>query len=192
MKPSKPMQITAVALFMAVATFTVHAAKGGHQGGGTGPGPNDPVFTLESTDPYIPPVDSHSVDPGGQVVFYGSMDLSDFPGMWSNGTPCNEGFKDGTIVIAPKSSTNPLTAELTFWFSSSLESGDSVTYMFTMEGQFDEPDNWLPTAADPSTTVTFNSWDLQAENKKARRLDCAGTSDFPAGPWHLTVTLKSP
>ncbi len=190
MKPSKLMHIAAMAMVAAAATFTAHAAKGGHKGGGSGPGPNDPVFTLESTDPYIPAVDSHSVDPGGQVVFYGPMDLSEFPGRWSNSTACNEGFKDGIIVIAPKSSKNPLTAELTFWFNGNLDTGDSVTYMFTMEGQFDEPGNWPPTAADPVTTATFNSWDLQAENKKARRSDCAATSDFPAGPWQLTVTLK--
>ena len=62
-----------------------------------------------------------------------------------------------------------------------------------MEGEFDEPDNWPPSGSDPETTVTFDYWEIHAENKKAQRDDCAGESATvpdPNGPWTITVTLK--
>lgn len=191
----RTVQITSAAAFLLLTAAAAHAHhRDGHDGGGSGgdvgPGPNDPVFTVESSEPYIPLVESHSVDTHGQIVFYGQMDLSGFEGAWDSGGACShDGLRDGVIVIYPQSKQNPLAAELIFWFPAELESGDSVTHLLTMQGQFDEPDNWPPTANDPVTTVTLNYWEFAAENKKAQRQDCAGESDFPAGPWTVTVAL---
>ena len=189
MKPSHIISIAAASLSLILGLDSAHAAKGGKKGGPDGAGPNDSVYTIESLDPYIPQVDSHSVDSDGQIVYYGAMDLSGFVGSDSSGA-CDHGFNDGIIVVYPQSRKNPLAAELIFWFEGILESGDAVTHLLTMQGQFDEPDNWPPSAGDPETTITLNYWEFAAENRKAQRQDCAGESDFPAGPWTVTVTLK--
>jgi hypothetical protein len=87
---------------------------------------------------------------------------------------------------------NPYTAYLTAYFQSELYSGATKTHYLFMEGEFDEPDNWPPSN---ETTVTFDYWEIYAENKKAQRDDCAGGSDLvpdPNGPWTMTVKLKSP
>lgn len=195
MKLSTIIQTLSVTIILGLAAGAAQAHhKAGHGAGGgggdDGAGPDDSVFTVESVEPYIPLVESHSADPHGQIVFYGQLDLSLFDGTWQSGGACfHEGLKDGIIVIYPQSKQNPLAAELIFWFPAALESGDIVTHLLTMQGVFDEPDNWPPAADDPATTVTLNYWEFAAENRKAQRQDCAGESDFPAGPWSVTVTL---
>jgi len=191
MKLSTFVKITSTFIILATAAETAQAAKGGNKNGGGDPsgGYIDAVFIVDSLSPPIPPVDSNSADTKGQVVWYGQMDLGDFEGTWDSGGICqHQGLRDGIIVMYPQSTKNPLSAELIFWFSAQLETGDSVTHLLTMQGQFDEPDNWPPSADDPQTTVTLNYWEFAAENRKAQRQDCAGSSDFPAGPWTVTVT----
>jgi hypothetical protein len=156
--------------------------------------PVDPVFTADSTDPYIPPIDSHDLGHDWAIVFRNAdMDLTQFTGSWDSGGSCNHEAPPSTIVLKPKSKKNPLVARLEFWFLSSLESGDIVSHLFYMEGVFDEPDNWPPLDTDdPETTLTFNYWEVKAENKWAQRQDCAGEEWDPSGPWTVTVTRKPP
>ena len=90
------------------------------------------------------------------------------------------------MVLKPKSRKVPDIARLEYWFKGELlESGDVVTYLLVMEGKFDEPDNWPPT---DFTTVSFNYWELAAENKWAQRQDCAGAFGDALYPWSVTVT----
>lgn len=194
MKLNDMIKITTAAMTMALAFNTAHAAKGGNKGGGgsdeeNGGGASTAVVALDSFSPYIPLVISNSVDRGGQAVFYGQMDLSEFPGKYDNGTACSNGLLDGIIVIYPQSSKNPQAAEMIFWYNDVLESGESITHLLTMTGQFDEPGNWPPTAADPETTVTLEYWEFAAENRKAQRQDCSGSYAFDGtGPWTVTVS----
>ncbi|NIP70631.1 MAG: hypothetical protein GTO04_16055 [Planctomycetales bacterium] len=89
-------------------------------------------------------------------------------------------------MIYPQSSTNPLAAEMIFWYEDVLQSGDAVTHLLTMTGHFDEPDNWPPAI---DTTVTLEYWEFAAENRKAQRQDCSGSYEFDgAGPWTVTVS----
>jgi hypothetical protein len=195
MKLRRNVQIITATAVLALAMGAAHAhhnpGHGGGGGGGPGPGPNDPVFTVESLSPYIPAVDSHSLDGGGQIVFYDAlMDLSPFDGTLESGENCSHGEQIGTLVIHRESRKNPLVAELVFWFQGVLESGDLATHSFVMQGWFDEPDNWPPTEADIETTVTFENWQFEAENRPAQRQDCAGAYDYSGvGPWTVTVTL---
>lgn len=188
MKSHHIMHIATIVIFVTMAAGPAAAAKGGNK---EWPGPNDPVFTVESGNPFIPAVDSHSLD-DAQIVFYGAqVDLSIFEGKLENGDPCFHADSTGTLVIHRASRKNPQAAELVFWFPGMLESGEYATHSFTMQGWFDEPDNWPPTVGDPVTTVTFEYWEFEAENKWAQRLDCAGSYDYSgAGPWTVTVTRK--
>ncbi len=202
MKLSKFFSITTVVLITASVAGNAIAGKGGNKdkGGDDSGGFIDATFIVDSSAPSIPPVASNSADSKGQLVFYAGdntvaadgMDLSLFEGSYDNGTPCSNGFLDGIIVIYPQSSRNPGSAELILWYSDDLESGDEVTHLLTMQGTFDEPANWPPSEEDPQTTITLNYWEFAAENRKAQRQDCSGSSDFPAGPWTVTVTRVVP
>jgi hypothetical protein len=193
MKLSHSIKITTAAIAMALAFNTAHAAKGGNKGNDSGEedntgGVSTASVALESTSPYIPLILSNSVDRAGKAVFYGQMDLSEFPGSYDNGTACSNGLLDGIIVIYPQSSKNPQAAEMIFWYPDTLESGEQITHLLTMTGKFDEPGNWPPTAADPETTVTLEYWEFAAENRKAQRQDCSGSYAFDGtGPWTATV-----
>ena len=180
----------AAAILLAISSTAALAAKGGNGGGGNEwSGPDDPVFTAESVSPYIPEVESHSLD-DAQVVFYHAMfGLSSFEGTLESGEPCFHADQTGTLVIHRESRKNPQAAELLFWFQGELESGDTATHSMTMLGVFDEPDHWPPTEADPVPTVTFEYWEFEAENRKAKLQDCAGSYDYSGvGPWTVTVT----
>lgn len=163
-------------------------------GGGTSGGDPDPVFTAESLNPYIEPVDSYSLDPGDVIVYReATVDLSQFAGTWESGGTCDHGIRTGTLSTRPKSSQLPDIAVLQFGFRSVLESGKEAHHVLIMEGQFDEPNNWPPSATDPETTLTLDYWEYAAENKKGQREDCAGASPSvpdPSGPWTVTVTRK--
>ena len=152
--------------------------------------PPPAVFTVDSVA-LIEPVDSYSMDRDWQIVFRDAvMHLDQFGGTNSLG-PCSHGTRPGIIVLKPKSRKNPLIAKLEFWFMSELESGDSVSHLFVMEGVFVEPGNWPPTEADPHTSLEFNYWEVAAENKWAQRQDCAGGTaedEYPDGPWVVNVT----
>jgi hypothetical protein len=154
--------------------------------------PPPPVFTVYSGGLIDPAIDSYSMGRDWQIVFRDAyMELSEFVGRNSLGDYCNHGFRPGIIVLKPKSRKNPLIAKLEFWFHSELESGESAPHLFIMEGVFDEPGNWPPTEADPHTTLTFNYWEVAAENKWAQRQDCAGGTteeEYPDGPWTVSVT----
>ncbi len=191
------MRTTTLIILLAMMASPVQAGKGdNNRGGKVDEGPADPVFTVESTDPKIESailgateVTSHSMNSQGQVVFYNVlMDMAQFAGSWDIGGACDHDWRDGILVLAPKSKQGPLVAEALFWFNSELESMDGATHLMTLEGVFDEPDNWPPLGSDEETTITFNYWEFKAENKKARRQDCSGESGYPAGPWTFTVT----
>ena len=203
MKLSKIINTTTVILLLASTASSAFAAKGGKKNndGDDSGGFIDAVFMVDSLAPQIPPVASNSTDSKGQMVFYAGddtdaedgMDLSEFTGgSYDNGTSCINYWRDGILVIYPQSSRNPGAAELIFWYRDELESGDQVTHLLTMQGTFDEPGNWPPSEADPETTITLNYWEFAAENRKAQRQDCSGSSDFPAGPWTVTVTRIVP
>ena len=198
MKLSRTINTITIAVLLTSAAGSAFAAKGGKKNndGDDSGGFIDAVFMVDSLAPEIPPVESNSADSKGQVVFYAGkdtvaadgMDLSEFTGgSYDNGTPCSNGWRDGTLVIYPQSSRNPGAAEVIFWYRDELESGDEVTHLLTMQGTFDEPGNWPPSAANPVTTITLNYWEFAAENPKGQRQDCSGSSDFPAGPWTVTV-----
>jgi hypothetical protein len=199
MKPRNT--ITAVAILMALAINPAHGGNNGNNGngGGGGGGGDDggvgnsnALVSLDSASPYIPKVESESFDNKGQVVFYGYMDLREFPGSYNNGDTClrEEVLTEGIIVIHPDSKSSPEAAELIFWYRDVLDSGEPTQHLLTMAGIFDERDNWPPTADDPSTTVTLEYWKFAAENRKAQRQDCAGSYDYTGeGPWVVTVSL---
>jgi hypothetical protein len=185
---------TSFSLIIAFAIFgapNALAKKGGGGNGGVGGGEPDPDFTAESLDPLIPAIDSYSLDSGEQIVFRNAqMDLSQFVGSDSNGA-CNHGFKDGTLVLKPKSTNNPAVATLVFWFKSDLESGSSVMHRFAMEGEFDQAGDWVPSTTNPVANLTFNDWEVAAENRKAQKQDCAGNfQNYPDGSWTVTVTRQ--
>lgn len=194
MKLSKTL-ITSIAMAaLAVSANPVLAKKNGNGGhpGGSGSTPA-PVYVVESSDPgIISGLDNHGSS-GDQVVwYYDTIDLSDFPGTWSSsGDPClphGDGvLVNPTLVIERKSQSDPVDAHVLIWYQAQLESGDSVTNLMTLEGTFDTPDNWPP-SLDTSSSVTLDYWEFAAENKKAQRMDCAGSSDYPAGPFTITVT----
>ena len=58
-----------------------------------------------------------------------------------------------------------------------------------MDGTFQDPQNWPP-APGTSSTVAFDFWEFFAENKKARRQDCAGESDFLGEGERLSFTVS--
>ncbi len=184
-----------------LSTSTAWAHCGGNHGpghphcGGGGSGPGDPVYSAESLDLGIDPLDSNSVDNETTVRFRGAnLELGQFVGNWSvSGLPCNHGSVTGSFSILAADPGNPYTAHLTSYFQSELDSGDIKTHYLFMEGEFDEPDNWPPSVDDPVTTVTFDYWEIYAENKKAQRNDCDGESPSvpdPNGSWTITVELQ--
>ena len=186
-------QVTATALLGIALAMPSYAAKGGKGKGGGGDdsgGFVDAVFVADSLYPDIPPVESNSMDSKGQGVFYGEMDLSPFDGQYPDGTDCTKapGLIRGTIVLQRPSSSNPGGARMLFWYDDVLDNGKSATHLVTLNGRFDEPTNWPPSLEDPVTTVTFNEWTFHAENRKAQRSDCAGSSEYGVGPYVINVT----
>jgi len=187
------------ALYLVLAAPAAWAHCGGKHGPShphcSGGGQEDPVFTADSLDPDIPPVNSFSLDGEDIIVFRNAqVDFTQFEGAWAgSGAPCNHGIRIGTFSLKPKSSQNPEVAVMTSYFQSELEETDDTTmHFFTLEGVFDDPSNWPPSAGNP-TSMTFSYWELYAENKKARRADCAGESPSvsdPNGPWTITVTRQ--
>jgi hypothetical protein len=196
MKLINTIQIMTAAIIMAIATNPAQAAKGGNgkdKGGGGddgGVGNSNALVYLNNVSPEIPYVESESFNNNGQVVFYGQMDLSEFPGSYNNGDACPKGMTEGIIVIQPRSNNNPQAAELIFWYNDTLDSDETATHLLTMTGPFEEPANWPPTAEDIDSSVTLEYWEFAAENRKAQRKDCAGKYDYTgAGPWTVTITL---
>lgn len=162
-------------------------------GGGSSGGDQDPIFTAVgedlSTDPptaLFSEVDSHSLDPGDVIVYRNvTMDLTGF----DNLTGCSHGVKTGTLSTKPKSSEDPQIAVVRFGYRSLLESGKEAHHILVMEGSFRDQYNWPPSVGNPATLYDFFFWDLAAEQRKARRSDCAGNSidDGLGGDWELTV-----
>ena len=114
---------------------------------------------------------------------------------FDSGVSCIQGplSGQGIMVLQPKSKNVQAVVRLEYWFEAELESLDVVTYLLVMEGKFGDPDNWPPTEADPVATLSFNYWELAAENKWAQRQDCAGGSaDYPDpdGSWIVSVTRE--
>jgi hypothetical protein len=185
MKLNETIQISTITFLMAIASVSAEAAKGGNGGGKKDEGQADIVVTVESTDPEIwssvpgaTEIPSHGVSQG-QVVFYDvTMNMEQFGGDLDNGPSCNHGIRDGILVIESRPRTGPVVAQLLFWFNSELESGDGVTHLLRMDGEFLAPQNWPP-APGTSSIVEFNFWEFFAENKKAQRQDCAGESVYP-------------
>ena len=203
----KPMHLVATALVviggLALSGSAAAHCAGNHSGthphcvgGGGGSGPGDPVYTAESFDLGIAQIDSNSVDNETTIRFRGaSLDLTDFVGTWPDGTSCNHGLRTGGFSIFQPDAGNPYTVHLQGHFLSELDSGASKTHIFFLEGTFDEPGNWPPSESDPGTTITLDYWEIYAENKKAQRNDCAGESATvpdPAGPWSVSIDLKTP
>ena len=178
MQPKKlPFLPAAIMLGLAMAHGPA-MAKNTHSGGHNGGGGSSAVFTIESEGgtAFIPLTDSQSVDSNGQMVFYvDNLDLSQFPGYRNDGSACGPDLVNGTLVVKPRSNTDLVDADLISYFPYTLDSGEQVTYKFTMQGTFEDPANWPPSTANPFTTVSFDYWEYAAENKKAQRQDCAGS-----------------
>ena len=152
---------------------------------------DDPVFTAFSLDPIIVPIDSHSLDHDWQIVFrHQELDLTQFKGTDAEGKECTllRPALNGIMVLSPKSRKNPAVAKLLYWFQAFLDSGDTVTHWFVMEGDFDPDGNWPPQEIGDETTLSFYSWEFAAENKWAQRQDCAGEGggNF-SDPWTVTI-----
>ena len=178
----KQAKFTLTILFTTVAVALSSPAMGEKGGGKKGDNPSgnpDPILLIEADTPFIPPTLSNSVDNQGQAVFYGAMDLSPafspFSGTTDDGQACELEYEDGIVVVYPQTKGNPYEAELIFWYSDELQSGDTVTHLLTMQGRFDEPGNWPPGTDDPDTSITLDYWEFGAENRKAQRIDCAGS-----------------
>ena len=201
MKLNNFIKITTATIIMASTIGNTHAGNGRNKDKNEDPtgGFIDAVFIADSLAPVIPPVASNSADSKGQIVFYGEMDLSMFTGTYDNGVPCSPGLEDGAsglsegiIVIYPQSTRNPGSAELIFWYRDVLQSGDEIQHLLTMQGRFVQADNWPPSEAVPQNTVELNYWEFAAENRKAQRQDCSGSSEYPVGPWSVTVSRVVP
>ena len=203
MKPINVIKILATAAIMTAAVGPAHAAQGGNKDKGNPDGGFiDAVYSAVSSDPYIPYVESNSADTKGQIVFYGHMDMSIFTGTWDSGGECSmddlydddkeDGLIEGIIVIFPQDSKNPGSAELRFWYRNVLESGKEIQHLLTMQGEFDDRDNWPPSETDRVNTVLLDYWEFGAENRKAQRQDCSGSSGFApgVGPWEVIVTRE--
>jgi hypothetical protein len=201
MKLKKLAAVSAAALLgLAITSHSVLAKNNGHGGGGGngggggggGGGSTTALFTIESegSTPFVPLTVDHSVDSHGQMVFYvDNLDFTQFVGQRNDGSSCNPGVVNGTLVVKPRSNTDLVDADLISYFPYTLDSGDPVTYKFTMQGTFEDPSNWPPSASNPFTTVTFDYWEYSAENKKDQRQDCAGS--LPLGSsetWTMDVT----
>lgn len=79
----------------------------------------------------------------------------------------------GTMTLTT-GDLGPPDAELRFGFQGQLSNdGDTVQYYLVMRGTM--VGNWLPTTI---TELTFDSWEIFAENKKSQRSDCEGGDDF--------------
>jgi hypothetical protein len=182
--------ITSVFMILAFDTAWGKGGNGGNGGGGkVDEGPADPIFTAESLDLELFPVDSHSASSKGQIVFHHAlMNLGYFPGTSPSGS-CDHGEIDGLLVLQPKYAQGPFIPELLYWFDAALESGDSVTHLLTMEGISDPSISWPPTIDNP-VTLQFNYWEFGAENKKAQRQDCAGFDESDGAVWEITVSLQ--
>lgn len=163
-------------------------------GGGTSGGDQDPMFIADSLDLGTPPVDSYSLDPGDVIVFrQATVDLTQFVGENESGVACNHGVRTGTLSTRPKSGELPDIAVLKFGFRSELTSGAEAHHLLVMEGQFQEPLNYPPSAAGSEQLLSLDYWEFAAENKRAQREDCAGASSSvpdPDAPWTVTVTRK--
>lgn len=198
MKLNQTIKIMTAVILMAIITSTAHAAKKPPKGGGSdggGAGNQNALVSLESSSPHIPYVESQSFDNKGQVVFYGHMNLSEFEVSYDNGELCAydqtaEDLTNGIFVIHPISSTNPGAVEMTFRFSGFLDNDEQAAHILSMTGSFDEPPNWPPTVDDPETTLTFEYWEMAAENRKAQRKDCSGSRDYNVpGSWTVYIGL---
>ena len=189
MKLTKKLQITAMTVLISLIHITAQAApgsKGGgnNRGGKEDEGPAGIVVTVESPsvsiwpeDPSATEIPSHSVSSQGQAVFYDvMMDVGQFGGTDTEGA-CDHAHRSGILVIEHKNQTNPEMAQLLFWFNAPLEDSSSATHLMRMDGVFLDPQNWPPSPGTDSI-VEFNFWEYFAENKKARRQDCAGESVF--------------
>lgn len=191
MKLSKKTHIAAMAALVSLIHIAAHAAPGGKGGGGgtngggkEDEGPAGIVVTVESPsvpiwpeDPAATEMSSHGVSSQGQVVFYNViMDMSQFEGTNSGGS-CSHDDRSGILVIEHANNSNPEMAQLLFWFNAPLDSGSNVTHLLRMDGVFLDPQNWPP-APGTDSIVEYNIWEFFAENKKARRQDCAGESDL--------------
>lgn len=157
----------------------------------------EPVFTALEGVPnsgdllILEDIDSHSSDKSGQIVFRGTLiDLDQFKGTNVEGEACTliRPGLNGIMVLSPKSRRNPAVAKLVYWFQAFLDSGDTVTHWFVMEGDFDPDVSWPPQDIGDETTLFFHSWEFSAENKWAQRQDCAGEGYDFDNPWTVTIT----
>ena len=186
-----PAIVSLIVLCVSLSPGAWAHCAGNHQGnhphcngGGTSGGDEDPVFSAEgvimdfSTDPptefsgLFAEVDSHSLDPGDVIVFRGvTVDLSAFDAR----SGCSHGVKTGTLSTRPKSSEDPDVAVVRFGFRSELlKPGQEAHHILVMEGSF--VGNWPPLLNEVTSLEDFYYWNLEAEQKKAQRDDCAGNS----------------
>ena len=184
-KIHKRLALVAMLISLVLAATNVTAKKPGKP-----PPAADPIFTADSS--LITYIEPNPADNDWQIVFrHTIMDLTQFTFSYNDGDSCFHTPDRGIMVLKPKSRKVPAVARLEYWFQSDLESGDTVTYLFFMEGVFDDPDNWPPSDTNPVTTLTFKYWEVAAENKRAQRQDCAGGSaDYPDpnGSWTVNVS----
>lgn len=154
------------------------AAKGGGgKGGGNagGGGDPEPVYTAAGDLINAVSIDSTNLS-FDEIIFRPSanftFDLSGFTVVGPPGSYC-PGFDSdttGTLVLSPGDSAAQDSAELRFGFQGDLsDNGNTVQHFLIMQGSMDG--DWPPTGV---TTLTFYSWELAAENKKAQRSDCEG------------------
>ena len=181
----KSLALVAMLISLVFVVTNVTAKKPGKP-----PPTDDPLFTANSE--LIQYIEPNPADNDWQIVFrHTVMDLTQFTCSYDGGESITHEPDRGIMVLKPKSRKVPAVARLEYWFQSDLESGDTVTYLFFMEGVFDDPDNWPPSDTNPETTLTFNYWEVAAENKWAQRQDCAGGSaDYPDpdGSWTISVS----
>ena len=67
-----------------------------------------------------------------------------------------------------------------------------VQHLLTMQGYFEELDNWPPSESNERNRVILNYWEFAAENRKAQRQVCSGSSVGPADDSIVIVTRVVP
>ena len=103
-------------------------------------------FGVAYSSSLITSIEPNPADNDWQIVFrHTVMDLSQFTCSYDGGESTYHIPDRGIMVLLPKSRKVPAVARLEYWFQSRLESGDTVTHLFVMEGVFYDPDNWPPT-----------------------------------------------
>lgn len=143
---------------------------GGDAGGGSGG--TDELVYLASDDYGLVATEIESTSLNFTDIIFRQvvLDLSAFTVGGADWLPGNFGITQGTMVIGPNPELANHDSEMKFWFTAPLN-GKNTQYYLSMYGNL--AGDWFPVAG---SVMTFDNWELMAENRKARKTGCYGSS----------------